>query len=77
MPERFTYTKETVRYCTGRDFHDACERFAKGETWVRDTAQEAYNALPFWEEREEGPWDVFEFQVVEKVEKVEPPYTPR
>lgn len=76
MPERFTYTKETVRYCTGKDFHDACERYQKGETWVRDTAQEAYNALPFWEEREEN-YEVFEFSTTETVEKVEPPYSPR
>lgn len=76
MPERFTYTRETVRYAVGHDFHDACQRLHK-EGGSHETPQAAYDSLGYWEEREEGPWDVFEFQTVEKVEKVEPPYSAR
>lgn len=75
MPEKLTYTKDITRYCTGRDFHDACQRIAQDDAWVRETAQEAYNSLGFWEEQEDGPWEVFEFRSVETITKVEPPYT--
>lgn len=74
MPEKLTYTKETTRFCTGRDFHDACQRLARDTTLVHESAQEAYNALGYFEEREDGPWEVFEFSSVETITKVEPPY---
>lgn len=69
--EKFTFLKESTRYCTGRDFHDACQRLHQ---YGRDSAQEAYNTLGYFEESEED-FEVFEFATVETVTKVEPPYS--
>jgi hypothetical protein len=70
--------EETV-YVAGRDIENAKERKGDHRYYgdvVRDTPQEAYDALGYFEREESGDeFEVFEFVTTTQVTKVDPPYT--
>lgn len=75
MIQESVHTVEKV-YVAGTSLENARERRSNpsysGEV-ERDTPQEAYNALGYWEEREES-FEVYEFVIETSITKVEPPY---
>ncbi|KQX43525.1 hypothetical protein ASD97_25980 [Streptomyces sp. Root63] len=76
MIQENVHTVEKV-YVAGTSLENARTRRAEPSYYgdvERDTPQEAYSALGYWEEQEE-PFGVYEFVVETRITKVEPPYS--
>ncbi|MFE8916862.1 hypothetical protein [Streptomyces globisporus] len=74
MIQESVHTVEKV-YVAGTSLENARERRSNPSYDVeRETPQEAYNALGYWEEREES-FEVYEFVTETRITKVDPPYT--
>jgi hypothetical protein len=79
--KQVSYNEEETVYVAGYDVEDAMKR--RGDHRVygyveKDTPQEAWNALGYWEQEEEADkFEVFKFVTSVQVTKVDPPYTPR
>ena len=72
-----SYFSEEKSYVAGRDVVNALEK-AGGDTFGRDTPQEAWNVLGYWDREENSDsFEVFEVVTTIRVVKVEPPYAKR
>ncbi|MEU5166811.1 hypothetical protein [Streptomyces mutomycini] len=69
--KQISYTSAETYFLAGTDIEDARERMTP-----QDSPRDAWNELGYWEREERSyEFEVFEFQVTEKVTKVNPPYT--
>ena len=66
--------REEIVFVPGRSLSDAVEQLERGNSY--DDPQEAYNSVGYFDQREYD-YEVFEFETVTRIKKVEPPYTPR
>lgn len=72
--KQISYTSTETYFVAGIGVDHARQRLSQygGEV----TAQRAWNALDYWDREEHSSqFEVFEFQVTEKITKVDPPYT--
>lgn len=75
MAIRESLVKDETVYVSGHDLTDAVHK-STNPYYHFDTAQEAYDAVGYFEKQEET-WEVFEFETRTRIRRVEPPYTPR
>ena len=72
-----SYFSEEKTYVAGRDVTEALGK-AGGDTFGRDTPQEAWNVLGYWDREEHSDsFEVFEVVTTTRVTKVDPPYMKR
>ncbi|MEU9258993.1 hypothetical protein AB0D68_10965 [Streptomyces sp. NPDC048212] len=68
--KQISYTSSETYFLAGTDIEDARERMSP-----QLSPRDAWNALDYWDREENyDDFEVFEFQVTEKVTKVNPPY---
>jgi hypothetical protein len=74
--KQVSYSETETVYAAGDSFEEARRRGEK--QGFKDSAQQAWNDLDYWE-RSENPdlYEVFQFVTTTQVTKVDPPYTPR
>lgn len=78
MPVYQTITRTSTTYVAGMDLENAQERAGDHRFYgsvVKDTSQEAYDALGYFEKESDAEYEVFEFHVVETITQVTPPYS--
>ena len=71
--KQISYTSDETHFSAGRHIEDARERAKQGD--LATSPALAWETLPYGAREEEYEnYEVFEFQVTEKITKVEPPY---
>lgn len=66
--------REEIVYVPGRTLSDAVEQLERGNS--HDTPQEAYNSVGYFD-LQDYEYEVFKFETVTRINKVQPPYTKR